>query len=136
MSVSPSLRVIFIVHLIPGDLQCSPGHPQIGNSSAVVCSLLPFFHLQTFSLWDVTSPHTNSLVIWEKQISELHCSWLCNVQLWCFCLGPIIHGLFWGIIGAITSFGEVEKGKELGGYIVISPEDRENAAEAGTWWAV
>lgn len=49
---------------------------------------------------------------------------------------PTIHGLFWGIIGAVTIFGEAEEGKELGGCIVTSPEDREGAAEARMWWAL
>lgn len=42
----------------------------------------------------------------------------------------------WGIIGAVTSFGGAEKGRELGEGIVISPEDMESAAEAGSCWAV
>lgn len=138
VSVSPSLGGVFIVPLIPwrsavfswqwassnrkqfsSCLQSAPSFPSPGVFS-LGCNL--FTHKLPGDL--------------GKQISQLHCLWLCNVQLWCFCLGPTVHGLFWGIMGFVTSSGEAEKGRELGECIVISPKARESAAEARTWWAV
>lgn len=99
MSVLPSLGGIFIVHLIPWSVpwQWAPSNRK--QFSSCPQSAPSFFPSPgVFSLG--CNFFTRKLPgVWEKQISSLHCLWLCSVQLWCFHLGPSIPGLFWGIIG-------------------------------------